>query len=75
MFSSVDDHLVYHLVADCKLLPPCCSRTARSVMAMKFVNSLNMLIGDLAKPTILKADLWNAGERQRQSLKCQIDIN
>eukprot|EP00434_Breviolum_minutum_P002803 symbB.v1.2.002464.t1/scaffold99.1/size346285/20 len=30
-------------------------KTARSVMAMKFVNSLNVLIGDLAKPTILKA--------------------
>ena len=30
------------------------TRTARSVMAMKFVNGLNMLIADLSRPTALK---------------------
>ena len=30
-------------------------RTARSVMAMKFVNALHMLIGELPRPTLLKA--------------------
>ena len=31
------------------------TRTARSVMAMKFVNALNMLVADLPRPTVLKA--------------------
>lgn len=30
-------------------------KTARSVMAMKFVNALHMLIGELPRPTLLKA--------------------
>lgn len=31
-------------------------KTARSVMAMKFVNALNMLVADLPRPTVLKAN-------------------